>query len=117
MNNNRLTTSRSSTPVGDGVVLDSNIKKLMQGPSNFEVEEDVRVYIKSLKKYYSDKAKIRLELIDKSGGVIKSFASAADCAKYLMVSPMTVSQRLRKGKPFLFNNKLVSIKKSADISF
>lgn len=117
MNNNRLTTSRSSTPVRDRAVLDSDIKKLMQGPSNFEVKEDGRVYIKSLNKYYSDKAKIRLELIDGSGGVIKSFASAADCAKYLRVSPMTVSQRLRKDKPFLFNNKLVSIKKSADISF
>lgn len=48
-----------------------------------------------------------------SGLVIKSFDSSADCAKYLEVSPMTVHQRLRKGKSFLYHGKLISIKRSA----
>ena len=47
MNNNRLTTSKSTTHVGDRAVLDNDIKKLIQGPSYFEVEEDGRVFIKS----------------------------------------------------------------------
>lgn len=115
MNNNRLTTRRSTGK--DRAILESDIKKLLEGPSNFEVKQDGRVFIKSLKKYYSDRAKIRMELLDESGGIIKPFDSAADCAKYLNVSPTTVSQRLRKGKPFLFNNKLVSIKKLLDIPF
>jgi len=115
MNNNRLTTSGSSTTVEERAVLNSNITKLMEGSSNFEVKEDGRVFIKSLNKYYSNKAKIKLELIDENGGIIKSFASAVDCAKYLKVSKMTITLRLRKGKPFLFDNKFVSVKKSADI--
>jgi len=115
MNNNRLTTSGSSLSVEERGILNSNITKLLEGPSNFEVKEDGRVFIKSLNKYYSNKANIRLELIKDNGGIIKSFASAADCAKYLKVSPMTVTQRLRKGKPFLFDAKHVSLKKSADI--
>lgn len=115
MNNNRLTTSGSSLSVEERGILNSNITKLLEGPSNFEVKEDGRVFIKSLNKYYSNKANIRLELIKDNGGIIKSFASAADCAKYLKVSRMTVTQRLRKGKPFLFDAKHVSLKKSADI--
>lgn len=87
----------------------------MEGPSNFEVKPDGRIFIKSLNKYYSNKAKIRLELIDENGGIIKSFASAANCAKYLKVDPMTITRRLRGGKPFLFDNKYVSVNKSRDM--
>lgn len=39
--NNRLTTSKSTTPVGDRAVLDNDIKKLIQA---IEVEEDGRVF-------------------------------------------------------------------------
>lgn len=113
MNNNRLTTRRST--LADRVVLESEIKKLLEGPSNFEVKEDGRVFIKSLKKYYPNNAKIRLKLLDENGGIIKLFDSAADCAKYLNVSKTTVAVRLKKGKPFLFDNKLVSLNKIADI--
>lgn len=115
MNNNRLTSNGSSISVEDKAVLNSNIEKLMQGPSNFELKEDGRIFIKSLNKYYSNKIKIRLELMDEKGRIIKSFSSADDCAKYLMVSPMTITLRLRKDKPFLFDNKMVSLKKSTDI--
>ena len=113
MNNNRLTTRRSA--LVDRAVLYSEIQNLLNGPSNFEVREDGRVFIKSLNKYYSDKAKIKLNLLDESGSIIKSFDSAADCAKYLNISPMTVSHRSRKSNPFLFEGKLVSIKKYADV--
>jgi hypothetical protein len=113
MNNNRLSTRRSA--LADRAALDSDIKKLLEGPSNFEVKEDGRIFIKSLNKYYSNKAKIRLELVDDSGGIMKSFDSAADCARYLGISPMTVGQRLRKGKLFLFGGVEVSINKSTKI--
>ncbi len=95
MNNNRLTTRRST--LADRVVLESEIKKLLEGPSNFEVKEEGRVFIKSLKKYYPNNAKIRLKLLDENGGIIKLFDSAADCAKYLNVSKTTVAVRLKKG--------------------
>ncbi len=112
MNNNRLSTKRS-IPEVDRALLDSDIKKFLETPSNFEVKEDGRIFIKSLNKYYSDRVKIGLELIDESGGVIRPFASMADCAKYLNVTSTTVSKRLQTGKPFLFNNKLVSLKKTS----
>jgi hypothetical protein len=77
------------------------LKNYWRGPSNLEVKEDGRVFIKSLKKYYLDNTKIRLKLIDESGGIIKLFDSVADCAKYLNVSKRTVTNRLKKDKPFL----------------
>lgn len=113
MNNNRLTTRRSDFV--DRAALDCDIKRLLEGPSNFEIKEDGRIFIKSLNKYYNSKAKIRLDLINMTGDIIKSFDSSSDCAKSLNVSPMTVSLRLRNGKPFLFNDKLIYIKKSAEI--
>ena len=101
MNNNRLSTKKSSASKVDRALLDSNIKKLLEGPSNLEVKEDGRIFIKSLNKYYSDRIKIGLELIDENGGVIRSFASMADCAKYLKVTSMTVAKRLQSCKPGL----------------
>ena len=46
MKKNRLTTRRSTTT--DRAVIDSDIKKLLEGPSNFEIKQDGRVFIKSL---------------------------------------------------------------------
>nr|WDZ67655.1 homing endonuclease [Leptographium wingfieldii] len=115
MNNNRLTTSGSSISIEERTLLNSKIKNLLEGPSNFEIQEDGRILIKSLNKYYSSKTKIRLELLDENGIILKTFSSAVECSKYLKVSPMAISQRLRNGKSFLFESKLVSLKKSADI--
>jgi hypothetical protein len=115
MNNNRLTTSGVTTTTEQRETLNRDVARLLEGPSNFEIKEDERIFIKSLNKYYSSKAKIRLELVDGNGETIKSFASAVDCAKYLKVSKMTISLRLRNGKPFLFEDKFVSINKSLDM--
>lgn len=115
MNNNRLTTSGVTITAEQRETLKRDVAKLLEGPSNFEIKEDGRIFIKSLNKYYSNKAKIRLELVDDNGETIKSFVSAVDCAKYLKVSKMTISLKLRNGKPILFDNKLVFLKKSLDM--
>lgn len=115
MNNNRLTTSGVTITAEQRETLKRDVARLLEGPSNFEIKEDGRILIKSLNKYYSNKAKIRLELVDGNGETIKSFVSAVDCAKFLKVSKMTISLKLRNGKPILFDNKLVSIKKSLDM--
>lgn len=109
MNNNRLSTSRS--PVVDRALLLEEIEKFLKGPSNLEEREDGRIFIKSLNKYYSDRAKIRVELQDEKGNVINTFDSQADCAKYLGVSPPIVAKRIRNSIPTSLENKLVYIKK------
>jgi hypothetical protein len=50
-------------------------------------------------------------ITDENGNNLHSFDSRADCAKFLNVDPSTVSKRIIKGIPFLFENKLAYIKK------
>jgi len=121
MNNNRLSTS--GLPRVDRAHLQIEIDKLLSGPSNLEEKEDGRIFIKSLNRYLSTSAKIRVELQDENGNAIKIFDSAADCAKCLGLARMTITNKLRTGKPapaglpcftgkpVLFKNKLVYIKK------
>ena len=78
MNNNRLSTS--GLPRVDRAHLQIEIDKLLSGPSNLEEKEDGRIFIKSLNRYLSTSAEIRVELQDENGNAIKIFDSAADCA-------------------------------------
>ena len=53
-----------------------------------------------------------MEIQDEKGNTIKLFDSMADCAKFLGVARMTVTNKLLSGKPILFENKTIFIKKS-----
>ena len=101
MNNCRLSSSRSKGIASvDRALLQIEIDKLLNGPSNFEEREDGRIFIKSLNKYYSDRIKIKVELKDEDGNTLNTFESIADCAKYLGITSMTVAKRIKTGKPF-----------------
>lgn len=55
-------------------------------------------------------ANIGVEVKDKDGLVLNTFASLSDCAKYFGVSRSTVTRRLRKSEPlFGENGKLIYI--------
>lgn len=110
MNNYRLSSYKCTAPV-DRALLQIEIDKLLNGPSNFEKREDGRIFIKSLNRYYSDRIKIKVELKDENGNLLNTFDSMADCAKYLGISSMTVIKRIRTGKPVLFENKSVYVNK------
>lgn len=115
MNSDRLSTKsgKGSAVVDvDKALLTLEIDKLLKGPSNYEVREEGRIFIKSLNKYLSSNAKTRVEVQDEKGNTIKLFDSMADCAKFLGVAKMTVTNKLLSGKPILFENKSVFVKKS-----
>jgi NADH-ubiquinone oxidoreductase chain 5 len=114
MNNNRLSTNSKKVEV-DGTLLQLEIKKLLAAPSNLEIKQDGRIFIKSLNKYYSDRSSVSVELHDEKGLVVNTFGSIADCAKFLSISPSIAGKRLLNKEPVLFNNKLLHIKKSSDI--
>jgi hypothetical protein len=113
MNSSRLSTkSGKGSAVVDRALLTLEIDKLLKGPSNYEVREGGRIFIKSLNKYLSSNAKAKVEIQDEKGNTIKLFDSMADCAKFLGVARMTVTNKLLSGKPILFENKTIFIKKS-----
>nr|QYB19427.1 LAGLIDADG endonuclease [Monilinia fructicola]QYB19488.1 LAGLIDADG endonuclease [Monilinia fructicola]QYB19550.1 LAGLIDADG endonuclease [Monilinia fructicola]QYB19612.1 LAGLIDADG endonuclease [Monilinia fructicola]QYB19675.1 LAGLIDADG endonuclease [Monilinia fructicola] len=110
MNNNRLSTA-SSQPTVDRTLLLAETYLLINGPSNFELRNG-RKWVISLKKYYnSSRRNICVIITDEKGNNLHSFDSLADCAKFLVVHPDTVSKRIIKGIPFLLENIRAYIKK------
>jgi hypothetical protein len=104
MNNKRLSTNPSFSKV-DRVQLYTEINKLLNGPSNFEVKADGRLFIKSLNSYYTGGGNTQVEIKDKKGLVVNTFFSLSDCARYLGVSQPTVKNRLTKNQSFLLDSK------------
>jgi hypothetical protein len=84
MNNKRLSTSAETSLSEVGrEQLYLEINKLLNGPSNIEVKEEGRLFIKSLNSYYKGSGKTKVQIIDKKGLVFKTFISLSDCAKFL----------------------------------
>nr|YP_009254022.1 hypothetical protein [Hypomyces aurantius]ANC62708.1 hypothetical protein [Hypomyces aurantius] len=102
MNENRLS-SRGIKPVERNFI-QSEVIRLLQGPSNYEIREG-RIFIKSLNKYHSGRTKTKVELKDQEGLVFKTFDSMNKCAEFLGVSTHTVSKRIKSNSPVIFNNK------------
>ena len=110
MNNNRLSTSNSKQDSPQGKLINraeliADITKLLSKPSNYELRQDGRIWIKSESKYMRDTKSTSVELIY-SDVIVETFHSLTDCAKFLGVSRPTVSTRLAKGQSFIFQNKL-----------
>jgi hypothetical protein len=111
MNNNRLS-SNSSTKI-DRESLYNEINRLLSGPSNYEVKENGSVFIKSLNRSLSLKArdKVSVEVQDENGNIINKFDSITSCAKFYDISsPLgtfhrgpegrsTTPRRLRNNEP------------------
>lgn len=113
--NNSRRLSTSNIPKVNRTLLYDKIEKLLKGPSNFEIKQDGRVYIISLNKYVTGgkRKPISIILKDEYKSVINTFKTRGECAKFLAVSPRTVTNRLRIVKPFLFKGQLVSLEKES----
>jgi len=110
MNNNRLTSNKILSE-DDNVLLQKDINRLLAGPSNLEVRDGNKVWIKSLNKYQSISIKIGLIIIDENGLVLNSFDSVSSCSIFLGISRKTIMKKLSENQAVLFNNKLIHIKK------
>jgi hypothetical protein len=90
----------------------SEEEQLFAQPYNLE---DGRWFNKSNQKFYINSSKIRVELLDIQGNVIKTYESIRECAKDLGFSRTFVNNRLTNNKPILINNESVYIKKVIEI--
>nr|ATI20566.1 endonuclease [Ophiognomonia clavigignenti-juglandacearum] len=99
MNNKRLS-SNSSTKI-DRESLYGDINRLLSEPSNYEVKKNGSVFIKSLNRYISLKArdKVSVEVQDENGNIINKFDSITSCAKFYDISRSTTHRRLRNNEP------------------
>lgn len=102
MNNKRL--SSAGKPIVDRTLLYTEINRLLNGPSNYQVKEDGRIFIKSSNRYISTAAgrdKIKVEVKDENGSVINTFDSISSCAKFFCISRSTTQRRLQNNKPVI----------------
>lgn len=99
MNNNRLS-SNSSTKINRESLYDE-INRLLSEPSNYEAKKNGSVFIKSLNRYISLKArdKVSVEVQDENGNIINKFDSITSCAKFYDISRSTTHRRLRNNEP------------------
>jgi hypothetical protein len=91
--------------------LREDVEKLLSGPSNLEIKEDGRIFIKSLNKYYTGSGNIKVELQDLNGLVLYTFGSISECAKFVGLAPRTVTTRLQKNQSINVDNKELFVKK------
>ena len=103
MNSKRLSTHASGgyTKAGNNTLeskMHALIEKLLNGPSNFEIRENGRIFIKSLNKYYSARDSLSIELQNIDGLVVKTFGSMAETARYFGVDPKTVKYWIQNNK-------------------
>lgn len=90
MNSKRLSTYDRSYKDVDISLMQVRLNKLLSGPSNLEVREQGKIFIKSLKRFYSPRDSLTVQLQDENGLVIRTFDFLAEVARYFEVDPKTV---------------------------
>lgn len=113
MNSRRLSTAGKL--VVDRALLDAEIKRMLQGPSNYKTFEG-RTWRISKNRYLVTGVSQILQLIDSEGNILNTFDSQTARAKFLNTSQSVVSNRLWKNRSFTFENKLCYLKTIDKIS-
>nr|YP_009262066.1 LAGLIDADG endonuclease [Chrysoporthe austroafricana]AMX22141.1 LAGLIDADG endonuclease [Chrysoporthe austroafricana] len=120
MNNNRLSSYKfNKFNKINREDFEVKINNLLAAPSNLEIING-RTFIISEQRYTNEgKGKPLnnpLILVDKQdeSSIIRTFVSQTDCAKYFGVSESTISNRLKKGLNFDFDDRLVFLRKKGN---
>ncbi len=107
MNSRRLSTAGKL--VVDRVILDAEIERMLQGPSNYKTIEG-RTWIVSKNRYLVTGVPQNIQLIDSEGNILNTFDSQTACAKFLNTNQSVISSRLWKNRSFTFDEKLCYLK-------
>lgn len=105
MNKYRLSTS--ITPVKDASQVDVKERalKLLSSPSNYEVQADGKIKIKSLGTYLKGRGNVGVNVLDVKGEIVFKFNSIKDCALFFNVHTRTINRRLENGSLVEYNNQ------------
>jgi hypothetical protein len=115
MNNNRLSTSRVNQDKTTGLCnLNERIFNLLSTPSNYELQADGKILIKSLGIYLKGRGNISVIALDEKGEVKFHFSSIKNCALFFNVDSRTIIRRLDKGSILEYKGENLVLKR--DIS-
>ena len=84
--------------------------KLLSSPSNYEVQPDGKILIKSLGTCFKGRGKIGVKVLDEKGELY-NFNSIKDCALFFNVHSRTINRRLDSGSFIEFNGKKLVFKR------
>ena len=113
MNNSRLTTNSASIGEESSSALDIKERalKLLSTPSNYEVQPDGKILIKSLGTYWKGRGNVGVKVLDEKGELIFHFDSIKDCALFFNVHSRTINRRLDSGSYVVFEGKNLKFKR------
>src|SRR5690606_30605438 len=83
MNRNRLSTV--TTQSGTDNLLQQRVLNFLATPSNYEVQPDGKILVKSTGKYLKGRGNIGIEVFDDNGLKINNFHSIIECASFFGV--------------------------------
>lgn len=115
MNNNRLTSNLSLTcdPLDSSSFMEvkERVLKLLSSLSNYELQPDGKILIKSSATYFKGRGNVGVKVLDEEGELIYSFNSIKDCALFFNVHSRTINRRLGNGSFVEFNGKNLVFKR------
>ena len=112
MNSNRLSTHLASLGEGSSSLssTDERALNLLSSPSNYEVQADGKILIKSLGTYVKGRGNVGVKVLDENGELY-NFNSIKDCALFFNVHTRTINRRLDSGSLVEFNGKILVFKR------
>ena len=119
MNNNRLSTNLASLYKEEGCSSDISIQeralKLLESPSNYEVQPDGKILIKSLGTYLKGRGNVKVRVLDENGELVYDFSSIKECALFFNVHSRTINRKLENGSFIEFNGKNLVFKREVSL--
>lgn len=110
-NNNRLSTNLASKGCSSYIYVEERALKLLESPSNYEVEADGKILIKSSGTYLKGRGNVGVRVLEENGKLVYGFSSIKECALFFNVHSRTINRRLDKGSFTEFNGKNLVFKR------
>ena len=97
MNNYRLSNNTTSEEDTSRADVKERALKLLSSPSNFEVQANGKILIKSLGTYLKGIGNVGVNVLNTKGEIVFKFNSIKDCALFFNVHTRTINRILDKG--------------------
>lgn len=112
MNNKRLSTNLAHEDSSFNSI-NERVLKLLSSPSNYELQPNGKILIKSLGIHLKGRGNVGVNVLDETGEMVAfyNFNSIKECALFFNVHSRTINRKLEKGSFIEFNGKRLILKR------
>lgn len=114
MNNKRLSTNLTHEDSSFNSI-NERVLKLLSSPSNYELQPNGKILIKSLGIHLKGRGNVGVNVLDETGEIFYNFNSIKECALFFNVHSRTINRKLEKGSFIEFNGKRLILKRWLDL--